>query len=52
MTRGEADAATEIARTTSDVRKVVRVFEYVSDEQARQLDNRPPEAAKPAGSKS
>ena len=52
VTRVEADAATEIARTTSDVRKVVRVFEYVSDEQARQLDNRPPEAAKPAGSKS
>lgn len=44
VTQAEADAATEIARTTSGVRKVVRIFEYISPEQARQLDNRPPEA--------
>jgi len=29
VTRKEADAAAEIARTTGDVRKVVRVFEYI-----------------------
>jgi osmotically-inducible protein OsmY len=28
VTRKEADDATEIARTTSGVQKVVRVFEY------------------------
>jgi len=50
VTRNEADAATEIARTTTDVRKVVRVFEYITEDQARKLDNRPPETAKPAGS--
>ena len=26
--RAEADAATQVARTTSDVKRVVRVFEY------------------------
>jgi osmotically-inducible protein OsmY len=35
----EGIAATEIARTTSGVQKVVRVFEYVSDEEARRLDS-------------
>lgn len=40
-TRGEADAAVEIARTTGGVLKVVRVFEVISDEDARLLDNRP-----------
>jgi osmotically-inducible protein OsmY len=34
VTRREADAATEIARTTAGVRKVVRVFEYISEEEA------------------
>jgi len=29
VTRKEADAAVEIARTTGEVRKVVRVFEYI-----------------------
>ncbi len=41
VTRGEADAAVEIARTTGGVLKVVRVFEVISDEDARLLDNRP-----------
>lgn len=41
VTQREADAATEVARTTSGVRKVVRVFEYISEEEARRLD-RPP----------
>lgn len=38
VTRREADAATEVARTTSGVQKVVRVFEYISDQQAVSLD--------------
>ncbi|HRP98155.1 MAG TPA: BON domain-containing protein [Rhodocyclaceae bacterium] len=38
VTRREADAATEVARTTSGVQKVVRVFEYVSQEEAARLD--------------
>ncbi|HEX6005994.1 MAG TPA: BON domain-containing protein, partial [Burkholderiales bacterium] len=29
VTRKEADAATEIARTTRGVHRVVRVFEYI-----------------------
>jgi osmotically-inducible protein OsmY len=40
VTRREADAATEVARTTSGVQKVVRVFEYVSEEEAARLDRR------------
>ncbi|MBL8470238.1 MAG: BON domain-containing protein [Rhodocyclaceae bacterium] len=43
VTQGEADAATEVARTTSGVLKVVRVFEIVSGDTARQLDTRPAE---------
>lgn len=39
VTRSEADAAAEVARTSKGVRKVVRVFEYISDEDARRLDN-------------
>lgn len=39
VTRKEADDATQIARTTSGVKRVVRVFEYVPD---------PPPAPKPA----
>ena len=49
VTQGESDAASDIARTTGGVMKVVRVFEVVSDDEARRLDNRPPNAAqKPA----
>ncbi|HRQ47204.1 MAG TPA: BON domain-containing protein [Rhodocyclaceae bacterium] len=40
VTRREADAATEVARMTSGVQRVVRVFEYVSDEEAARLDRR------------
>lgn len=39
VTRKEADDATQIARTTSGVKRVVRVFEYIPD---------PPPAPKPA----
>ena len=42
VTKREADAASEIARTTAGVLKVVRVFEIISEEQARQLDNSQP----------
>lgn len=38
VTQAEADAAVEIARTTTGVQKVVRVFEIVSPEQARTMD--------------
>lgn len=40
VTRREADAATEVARNTRGVEKVVRVFEYISDEEAVRLDRR------------
>jgi osmotically-inducible protein OsmY len=52
VTQAEADAAVEIARTTGGVQKVVRVFEIISAEQARALDNQPPQsAAQPAPAK-
>lgn len=41
VTQREADAAVEIARTTGGVMRVVRVFEIISDAQARQLDGPP-----------
>jgi osmotically-inducible protein OsmY len=44
VTQAEANAAVEIARTTGGVQKVVRVFEFISPEQARVLDNQPPAA--------
>lgn len=44
VTQAEADAAVEITRTTGGVQKVVRVFEIISPEQARVLDNNPPPA--------
>ncbi len=42
VTKREADDAAEIARTTGGVQKVVRVFEIISDEQAKKLANTPP----------
>lgn len=44
VTQTEANAAVEITRTTGGVQKVVRVFEIISPEQAKVLDNKPPEA--------
>lgn len=44
VTAAEANEAVEIARTTGGVRKVVRVFEILSPEQAKALDNAPPPA--------
>ena len=46
VAKREADAAVEIARTTGGVRKVVRVFEIVSEDEIRRLDNRPATDAK------
>ena len=40
VTQAEADAAVEIARTTGGVQRVIRVFEVISDEQARQIDRK------------
>ncbi|HEY6895795.1 MAG TPA: BON domain-containing protein [Rhodocyclaceae bacterium] len=41
VTKAEADAAVDIASTTGGVLKVVRVFEYISAEEAKRLDSRP-----------
>lgn len=46
VTRQEAEDAAQIAATTSGVNKVVRVFEYVAESEAKQLDTRPPEDAR------
>ena len=35
----QGKAAAEVARTSQGVRKVVRVFEFISDDEARRLDN-------------
>jgi osmotically-inducible protein OsmY len=53
VTQTEANDAVEIARTTGGVQKVVRVFEIVSAEQAKAIDNKPAPAAeaKPAAAK-
>lgn len=40
VTQREADEAVEIARTTGGVAKVVRVFEIISEDEARRLDLR------------
>ena len=39
VTRNEGDMATQIARETSGVMGVVRVFEYISDDEARRLSH-------------
>lgn len=38
VTRQEADQATEAARTTNGVGRVVRVLDFISDEEARRVD--------------
>lgn len=40
VTRAEADAATDVARNTRGVAKVVRVFEYITEAEAARLDRR------------
>jgi len=51
VTQRESAAAVDVARTTAGVRKVVRVFEVISDAEAKRLDPPPPkntDAAAPA----
>lgn len=40
VTQREADDAVDIARTTGGVQKVVRVFDIISEEEAKRIDNR------------
>ncbi|MDP1606760.1 MAG: BON domain-containing protein [Rhodocyclaceae bacterium] len=47
-TQREASAAVEIARTTAGVQLVVRLFEIISDADARRLDPPPAPTGKPA----
>jgi len=42
VTQNEANDAVEIARTTGGVQKVVRVFEIISADEAKRIDNAPP----------
>lgn len=44
VTRQEADAAIEIARTTAGVKKVVNVMEVITAEKAKSLDVPPPDS--------
>ena len=44
VTRQEADAAIEIARTTAGVKKVVNVMEIITPEKAKSLDIPPPDS--------
>jgi osmotically-inducible protein OsmY len=48
VTQREADSAIQVARTTSDVKKVVNLLEIISDAKARELDVRMPEQRAPA----
>lgn len=41
VTRREADLATEVARTTSGAKAVVRLFEYISEEELKRLQPAP-----------
>jgi len=45
VTQRESDDAVEIARTTGGVQRVVRMFEFISEDEARQTDSRPPAGA-------
>jgi osmotically-inducible protein OsmY len=45
VTAQEANDAVEVARTTGGVLKVVRVFETISAEKAREIDSRPADQA-------
>lgn len=48
VTKREADRATEIARSTGGVLKVVRVLEIISEDELRTLQPAPAPATKPA----
>lgn len=49
VTQSEGDRAAEIARGVGGVVKVVKIFEYISDEEYRQLTTTPDTANKPQG---
>jgi osmotically-inducible protein OsmY len=46
VTRNEGDMALEIARGSSGVTSVVRLFEYISDDEAKRIGNRAAEPEK------
>lgn len=48
VTQREADAAVELARTTSGVTRVVNLMEVVSEAKAKELDLPPPDKSKQA----
>lgn len=48
VTQREADAAVQVARTSAEVRKVIRVFEIISESEAKRVDGPPAQPAKPA----
>jgi osmotically-inducible protein OsmY len=48
VTQREADAAVELTRTTSGVKKVINVMEIITDAKAKELDVSPPENRKQA----
>jgi len=47
LTRRETELATEIARTTSGVERVVRVIDYISEQYALHPDDKPASASQP-----
>jgi osmotically-inducible protein OsmY len=48
VTQREGERAGEIARSVGGVQKVVKVFEYISEEELRQLSNMPDAQQRPA----
>ncbi len=48
VTQREADSAIQVARNTSDVKKVVTLMEIISDAKAKDLDLHAPEPSPPA----
>lgn len=46
VTQREADAAVQVARTSADVQKVIRVFEIISEAEAKRVDPPPSQPAK------
>ena len=48
ITQREADAAVQVARTSAEVRKVIRVFEIISEAEAKRVDPTLPKPDKTA----
>ena len=46
LTQREADAAVQVARTSAEVKKVVRIFEIISEAEAKRVDPPPAQPAK------